>query len=66
MNNNITDLSRLIFFTEKGYEIPVNKTYTIEWEIIPHEQISNKFITNPKGHFMFDSSNYQDDSIPKV
>lgn len=58
--DSINDLSNLIFFTEKGYEIPTYKTYTVEWEIIPHVQVSDNFISNPKGHFMF---NVQDDEI---
>lgn len=51
---NIEQLSDLIFFNEKGIEIPVQKTYTIEWEIIPNEQVADNFISNPKGHFMYD------------
>ena len=26
---NIQDIGNLVFFTEKGYEIPTEKTYTI-------------------------------------
>lgn len=49
-----TFLDNLIFFNEKGIEIPVQKTYTLTWEIIPNEQISHIFIENPKGHFLVD------------
>ena len=49
------NLDKLIFFTEKGYEIPVQKTYTLEWEIIPNDQVKNNFIENPKGHIIIDS-----------
>ena len=51
---NIQDIGNLVFFTEKGYEIPTEKTYTIQWEIIPCSQATNHFIVNPAGHFMYD------------
>jgi len=44
-------------FTEKGYEVPLNKTYTIEWEIIPNPQIEHLFISNVKGHFIINPEN---------
>lgn len=56
LGNNIADIGNLVFFTEKGYEVPTEKTYTIQWEIIPCSQASDHFITNPTGHFMFDIS----------
>ena len=52
--NNIADVGNLVFFTEKGYEVPTEKTYTIQWEIIPCDQARDHFISNPSGHFMFD------------
>lgn len=62
-DNNINDICNLIFFTEKGYEIPVDKTYVIQWEIIPNEQISGNFISNPKGHFIYDLPETSTDEI---
>lgn len=50
-------LDNLIFFNEKGYEIPVQKVYTLAWEIIPNSHVINNFISNPKGHFMIDLQN---------
>ena len=52
--SNIDQRDKLVFYTEKGYEIPVEKTYSIQWEIIPHAQLKSYFIQNPKGHFMYD------------
>ena len=52
--NNIDERDKLIFFTEKGYEIPVEKVYSIQWEIIPHAQLEQYFIETPSGHFMYD------------
>lgn len=52
--DNIADIGNLVFFTEKGYEVPTEKIYTIQWEIIPCQQINNNFIDNPSGHFMYD------------
>lgn len=52
--SNIDQRDKLVFYTEKGYEIPVEKTYSIQWEIIPHVQLTPYFIENPKGHFMYD------------
>lgn len=54
MSNNIDERDKLIFYTEKGYEIPVEKVYSIQWEIIPHAQLEPYFIKNPSGHFMYD------------
>ena len=52
--NNIDERDKLIFYTEKGYEIPVQKTYSIQWEIIPHAQLEPYFLETPSGHFMYD------------
>lgn len=52
--SNIDQRDKLVFYTEKGYEIPVEKTYSIQWEIIPHAQLKSYFLHNPKGHFMYD------------
>lgn len=52
--NNIDERDKLIFYTEKGYEIPVEKVYSIQWEIIPHAQLEPYFIEKPAGHFMYD------------
>ena len=52
--SNIDQRDKLVFYTEKGYEIPVEKTYSIQWEIIPHAQLKSYFLQNPKGHFMYD------------
>lgn len=48
MNN----IDKLIFFSEKGYEIPVQKKYTLEWEIIPNDIVRNNFIDIPRGHIV--------------
>ena len=56
IDNNITQLSNLVFFTEKGFQIPMEKIYTIEFEILPNIAVADNFISNPKGHFMFDIS----------
>lgn len=52
--SNIDQRDKLVFYTEKGYEIPVEKTYSIQWEIIPHVKLKSYFLHNPKGHFMYD------------
>ena len=54
---NIQSIDKLLMFTEKGYEVPLNKTYTIEWEIIPNPQIEHLFISNVKGHFIINPEN---------
>ena len=51
--SNIDQRDKLVFYTEKGYEIPVEKTYSIQWEIIPHVKLKSYFLHNPKGHFMY-------------
>jgi hypothetical protein len=51
------NIDNILMFTENGYEVPLNKTYTIEWEIIPNKQIEHLFISNPKGHILIDKNN---------
>ena len=58
---NIKAIENLEFFTEKGLQIPMQKTYTITWEIIPNNQIANNFISNPKGHFLYDITTEEDE-----
>ena len=50
----MANLQNLIFFNEKGIEIPMQKTYTITWEIIPNTWVANNFLSNPKGHFLYE------------
>lgn len=61
--NSITELGNLRFFTEKGIEIPLQKTYTIHWEIIPNEIVARNFLVNPKGHFVLDKESKSKVSI---
>lgn len=49
------NIDNILMFTEKGYEVPLTKTYTIEWEVIPNKQIEHLFISTPKGHIVIDS-----------
>lgn len=51
------NIDNILMFTEKGYEVPLTKTYTIEWEIIPNRQIEHLFVSNPKGHIIIDPDN---------
>ena len=50
----MANLENLVFFSEKGIEIPMEKTYTITWEIFPNTWVANNFISNPKGHFLYE------------
>lgn len=50
----MANLQNLVFFNEKGIEIPMQKTYTITWEIIPNTWVANNFLSNPKGHFLYE------------
>jgi hypothetical protein len=35
MAGTINDITNLKFYTAKGYEIPVQKSYTLTWEFKP-------------------------------
>ena len=61
----MANLNNLVFFSEKGIEIPMQKTYTITWEIIPNTQVANNFISNPKGHFLYDLPT-DEDTPPEI
>ena len=60
----MANLENLVFFSEKGIEIPMEKTYTITWEIFPNTWVANNFISNPKGHFLYDLPT--DGTIPHI
>ena len=62
-DDNITSLSNLVFFTEKGFQIPMQKIYTIEFEILPNNLVADNFISNPKGHFMFNITDSKNPTI---
>ena len=32
---SINDITNLKFYTAKGYEIPMQKSYVLTWELIP-------------------------------
>ena len=62
------NLDKLLMFTEKGYEVPLTKIYTVEWELIPHPIVEHLFISDIKGHIMYgiDESGTLDLSNPKI
>ena len=43
-------LDTLRFFTGNGAEIQMRKQFSLEWEIIPADQVYRAFYRNPKGH----------------
>lgn len=43
-------LDTLRFFTGNGAEIQMRKQYSLEWEIVPADQVYPAFYRNPKGH----------------
>ena len=62
------NLDKLLMFTEKGYEVPLTKIYTVEWKLIPHPIVEHLFISDIKGHIMYgiDENGTLDLSNPKI
>lgn len=52
------NLDKLLIFTEKGFEVPMTKIYTIEWELIPHPIVEHLFVSDIKGHIQYDINQY--------
>ena len=51
-NGTISDINNLKFYTARGYEIPMQKTYVLTWEFIPGKLASQYIQSIPKGFFM--------------
>ena len=54
IQGSINDITNLKFFTAKGYEIPMQKTYVLTWELIPGKFASNYVKTPINGYFIGD------------
>jgi len=53
---SIIDITNLKFYTAKGYEIPMQKSYVLTWELIPGN-LASKYLQSPiRGFFMGDVS----------
>ena len=54
IQGSINDIANLKFFTAKGYEIPMQKSYVLTWELIPGD-FAKQYIKNPiNGYFIGD------------
>lgn len=53
-NGTISDINNLKFYTARGYEIPMQKTYVLTWEFIPGKLASQYIQSIPKGFFIGD------------
>lgn len=50
----INDITNLKFYTGRGYEIPMQKTYVLQWEFIPGK-LASKYLKAPlNGYFIGD------------
>ena len=49
--SNRLGIDNLKFFTANGYQIQMQKRYSVSWEIVPADCVYNAFVRNPKGHF---------------
>ena len=54
VQGSINDITNLKFFTAKGYEIPMQKSYVLTWELIPGKFASNYIKTPINGYFIGD------------
>lgn len=51
---SINDITNLKFYTGRGYEIPMQKSYVLQWEFIPGE-LASKYLQSPlNGYFIGD------------
>lgn len=54
MTGTINDINNLKFYTAKGYEIPMQKSYVLTWELVPGKITSQYLHSIPKGYFIGD------------
>lgn len=54
MANTINDINNLKFYTAKGYEIPMQKSYVLTWEFIPGSFASQYVKSSINGYFIGD------------
>lgn len=54
ITGSINDITNLKFYTGKGYEIPMQKSYVLTWEFIPGDLASKYIKTTLKGYFIGD------------
>ena len=48
--SNRLGIDNLKFFTANGYQIQMQKRYSVSWEIVPADCVYNAFVGNPEGH----------------
>lgn len=51
---NINDITNLKFYTDKGTELPVQKSYVLRWELIPGKFAQQYLQEIPTGYFIGD------------
>lgn len=56
LGGTINDITNLKFYTAKGYEIPMTKSYVLNWELIPDGLTSKYIQKNLSGYFIGDIS----------
>lgn len=54
MAGTINDINNLKFYTTRGYEIPMSKTYVLNWEFIPGKLASQYMHNTLNGYFIGD------------
>lgn len=54
MAGTINDITNLKFYTAKGYEIPMKKSYVLTWEFIPGRIAKQYMKVAPTGYFIAD------------
>lgn len=54
LNGTINDITNLKFYSDNGYEIPMQKQYILTWEIIPNGLNAKYTKKNPSGYFIGD------------
>ena len=54
MAETINDITNLKFYTSNGYEIPMQKSYVLTWELIPGKLASQYIKSSISGYFIGD------------
>lgn len=65
MAETINDINNLKFYTAKGYEIPMQKSYVLTWELIPGK-LASQYIKSPISGYFIGDIDFNDPSQLKI
>jgi len=53
-SGTINDITNLCFFTDRGYQLPMQKDFTLTWELVSGQSVKRYVKEASKGYFISD------------